>query len=211
MNLRVVAAALAGAYVTTFAHAQIAVNGDPAKAQTIVKEVCAACHNVDGNSAIPTNPVIAGQSAQYLFKQLLNFKSEGGKPAERPSPVMTGIVAGLSRDDMANLALYFAGQQPKPRTAQDAELVKLGQQIYRGGVMKKGVPACAACHGPDGAGVPAQFPRLAGQHAQYTSDKLKQFRAGERANDPNRMMRVISQKLSDNEIAALAQYAQGLR
>jgi cytochrome c553 len=112
---------------------------------------------------------------------------------------------------MANLALYFAGQQPKPRTAQDPELVKLGQQIYRGGIMKKGVPACAACHGANGAGVPAQFPRLAGQHAQYTSDKLKQFRAGERANDPNRMMRVISQKLSDNEIAALAQYAQGLR
>jgi cytochrome c553 len=211
MNLRVVAAALAGAFVTTFAHAQIAVNGDPTKAEPIVKQVCVACHNIDGNSTIPTNPVIAGQPAQYLFKQLLNFKSEGGKPAERPSPVMTGIVAGLSRDDMANLALYFAGQQPKPRTAQDPELVKLGQQIYRGGIMIKGVPACAACHGANGAGVPAQFPRLAGQHAQYTSDKLKQFRAGERANDPNRMMRVISQKLSDNEIAALAQYAQGLR
>jgi cytochrome c553 len=211
MNLRVVTAALAGAFVSTFAHAQIAVNGDPAKAEPIVKQVCSACHNVDGNSAIPTNPVIAGQPAQYLFKQLANFKAEDGKPPERPSPVMNGIAAGLSRDDMANLALYYAGQEAKPRPATDAELVKLGQQIYRGGVMKKGVPACASCHGATGAGIPAQFPRLAGQHAQYTSDKLKQFRAGERANDPNRMMRLVAQKLSDNEIAALAQYVQGLR
>jgi cytochrome c553 len=174
-------------------------------------QVCAACHAADGNSVIPTNPVIAGQHAQYAFKQLTNFKSEGGKPAERPSPVMTPIVAGLSRDDMANLALYFAGQEAKPRTARDPELVKLGQQIYRGGIVKKGVAACASCHGPNGAGIPAQFPRLAGQHAQYTADELKQFRAGERANDPNRMMRLLAEKLSDREIMALAEYIQGLR
>jgi cytochrome c553 len=211
MEVRRFAAALASAFIVASAHAQIAVKGDPAKAQQIVKQVCTGCHNADGNSSIPANPVIAAQHPEYAFKQLLNFKSEGGKPAERPSPIMTGIVASLTRDDMANLALYFGGQQAKPRPARDAELVKLGEGIYRGGVLSKNVPACSACHGPNGAGIPAQFPRLAGQHAQYTEEKLRQFRSGERANDPNRMMRLVAQKLSDKEIAALAQYVQGLR
>ena len=210
MNLRLIAA-LAGACVSAAAYGQGVVKGDPAKAQQIVTQVCAACHNADGNSAIPANPVIAGQHFPYAFKQLVNFKAEGGKPAERPSPVMSAIAAGLSRDDMANLAAYFAGQQAKPRAATDAELVKLGQEIYRGGILKKGVAACASCHGPNGSGIPAQFPRLAGQHAAYTLDELKQFRSGERANDPNRMMRLIAEKLSDREMAAVAQYIQGLR
>ena len=124
---------------------------------------------------------------------------------------MTAIVANLSRDDMANAALYFGSQEAKPRAARNAELVKIGQLIYRGGVMNKGVAACASCHGPNGAGVPAQFPRLAGQHAQYTMDQLKAFRAGARANDPNRMMRTLALKLTDREIDAVAQYIQGLR
>jgi cytochrome c553 len=211
MQVRRFAAVLAGVFIAAGAHAQIAVKGDPAKAQQLVKQVCAACHNLDGNSTLPANPVIAGQHPEYAFKQLLNFKSEGGKPADRPSPVMTGIVASLSRDEMANLALYFGGQQAKPRAARDAELVKLGEAIYRGGVLNRNIPACSSCHGPNGAGIPAQFPRLAGQHAQYTEEKLKQFRSGERANDPNRMMRLVAQKLSDKEILALAQYVQGLR
>lgn len=211
MNVRLVAAALAGAFISAAAYGQGAVKGDPAKAQQIVTQVCAACHGADGNSALPANPVIAGQHPQYSFKQLTNFKAEGGKPAERPSPVMTGIVAALSRDDMANLALHFGGQKAKPRTARDAELVKLGQQIYRGGIMNKNVAACASCHGPDGAGIPAQFPRLAGQHAQYTAEALKAFRAGERANDPNRMMRLTAARLSDREILAVSQFIEGLR
>jgi cytochrome c553 len=210
MTVRRIAAALCVTIVSTAAHAQ-AIKGDPAKAEQTVKQVCAACHGADGNSAIPANPVIAGQHAQYAFKQLLNFKSDGGKPAERPSPVMTGIVAPLSRDDMANLALYFASQQAKPRAAKDAELVKLGQAIYRGGILSKGLAACSSCHGPNGAGIPAQFPRLAGQHAQYTADALKAFRAGDRQNDPNRMMRLVADKLSDREIAAVAAYIEGLR
>jgi cytochrome c553 len=142
---------------------------------------------------------------------LLNFKSDGGKPAERPSPVMTAIVASLTREDMQNLAVYFGGQQSKPRPARDAELVKLGEAIYRGGVSSRKVPACASCHGPNGAGIPAQFPRIAGQHSQYTEQELRRFRTSERANDPNRMMRLVAQKLSDKEISALAQYIQGLR
>ena len=211
MDVRLVAAALAGACLSAVAYAQVAVKGDPSKAQQLVSQVCAACHGADGNSAIPANPVLAGQHPDYSFKQLMNFKADGGKPAERPSAVMSAIVAGLTRDDMANAALFFGTQQPKPRAARDAELVKLGQEIYRGGVLAKGVPACASCHGPNGSGTPVQFPRLAGQHAQYTADQLKAFRAGQRANDPNRMMRVVALKLTDREVDAVAQYIQGLR
>src|SRR6185503_918294 len=124
------------------------------------------------------------------------------KPAERSSAIMAGMVANLSADDMRSLAAYFEGQKPRPRAARDPELVKLGQAIYRGGIMAKGVAACGACHGPNGAGVPAQFPRLAGQFSEYTTAQLKAFRSGERANDPNRTMRVLAEKLSDREITA---------
>src|SRR5687767_9401856 len=189
MDVRLIAAALASAFVSAAAYGQVAVKGDPAKAQQLVSQVCAACHGADGNSAIPANPSLAAQHPEYAFKQLVNFKAEAGKAAERPSPVMTAIVANMSRDDMANAALYFAGQEAKPRAARDPELVKLGQTIYRGGLISKGVAACSSCHGANGAGIPAQFPRLSGQHAQYTADQLKAFRAGSRANDPNRMMR----------------------
>jgi cytochrome c553 len=211
MQVRLFAAALAGAWFASTAFGQVSVKGDPAKAKQIVTQVCAACHGTDGNSAIPTNPVLARQHPEYAFKQLTNFKAETGKTAERPSPVMTAIVANLSRDDMANAALYFAGQEAKPQAARNAELVKLGQAIYRGGVAAKGVAACASCHGPNGSGIPAQYPRLAGQHAQYTADQLRAFRAGARANDPNRAMRLTALKLTDREIDALAQYIQGLR
>jgi cytochrome c553 len=211
MDVRLIAAALASACMSAAAYGQVAVKGDPDKAKQLVTSVCAACHGPDGNSAIPANPSIAGQPAEYVFKQLTNFKAEAGKTAERPSPVMTAIVANLSRDDMMNAAAYFAAQPAKERDARNAELVKIGQTIYRGGVINRGVPACASCHGANGAGVPAQFPRLAGQHAQYTGDQLKAFRAGSRANDANRVMRTIATKLSDREIDAVAQYVQGLR
>ena len=203
--------ALVAAALPMIASAQAPIKGDPAKAQQLVTQVCAACHGADGNSAIPANPVIAGQHYDYAFKQLTNFKSEGGKPPARPSAVMTAIVAGLSPEDMANAAAYFGSQEAKPRPARDAELVKLGQQIYRGGILNRNVAACSSCHGPNGAGVPSQFPRLAGQHAQYTSDQLRAFRGGQRANDPNRMMRMIATQLTDREITAVSQYIQGLR
>ena len=211
MDVRLIAAALASACMYSAAYGQVAVKGDPAKAQQLVTTVCSACHGPDGNSAIPVNPVIAGQHTEYVFKQLNNFKAEAGKTPERPSPVMTAIVANLSRDDMANAAAYFSSQSAKPHEARNAELVKLGQTIYRGGIMGRGVAACASCHGANGAGIPAQFPRVSGQYAQYTTDQLKAFRAGTRTNDPNRMMRTIAAKLSDREIDAVAQYMQGLR
>jgi cytochrome c553 len=207
MKFRMVAATLAFAFVQHAAHAQ----GDPAKAQNIVTQVCSACHGSDGNSAVPTNPSLASQHADYLLKELMNFKAQPGKTPERVNPVMAGMVAPLSEDDMKNLAAYFAEQKAKPRAARNPELVKLGQSIYRAGIANKGVPACAGCHSPNGSGVPAQFPRLAGQHPEYILAQLKAFRAGERANDANAMMRATAGRMSDNEIAAVAEYVAGLR
>ena len=173
--------------------------------------MCVACHAADGNSTLPANPVLAGQHAEYTLKQLQNFKPQGGKPADRPNPVMAGMVASLSADDMRNVAVYFENQKPKLRAARDPALVKLGQDIYRGGVLSKNVAACTACHGPNGAGAPAQFPRLAGQFPEYIGAQLRAFRSGERANDPNRTMRAVAEKLSDREIAAVSEYISGLR
>ncbi len=204
-------AIVAGALFVQSVLAQGVVKGDPAKAQPIVTQVCVACHAADGNSPIAVNPNLAGQHPEYTYKQLMNFKSQGGKPAERNNGVMAGMVANLSTEDMQNLAVYFAGQKPKPRTARDPALAKAGEAIYRGGVAAKGIPACAACHSPNGAGMPAQFPRLAGQHAEYTAAQLKAFRGGLRSNDAAQMMRGVAEKMNDQEIAAVAEYIAGLR
>lgn len=211
MSLRWAAASLVGALAVSLTCAQNASAADPAKGQTIATQVCAACHGTDGNSAQAANPRLAGQHADYTAKQLANFKPQDGKPAERPNAIMAGMAAPLSAEDMRDVAAWFETQKPQPRAARDAKLVRQGQAIYRGGIASKGVAACTACHGPTGAGIPAQFPRLAGQYAEYTAAQLKAFRSGERGNDPNRMMRVIAERLSDGEIAALADYIAGLR
>lgn len=184
---------------------------DLAKAKQTAEQICGACHGADGNSQIPTNPKLAGQHADYLYKQLRNFKSEGGAPAERANPVMGGMAAPLSDADMKGLAAHFASQTLKPESAKNKASIELGQKLWRAGDLKRGIPACAACHGPAGAGLPAQYPRLAGQFADYTEAQLKAFRAGERANDPNKMMRTIAIKMTDPEIKAVADYAAGLR
>jgi cytochrome c553 len=179
--------------------------GDAAAGQQ-KSAVCAACHQADGNSTNPQWPKLAGQHAGYLSKQLQNFKD-----GERNNAVMAGQVAALSEQDMDDLSAYFAGNELIPGTA-DAELVALGKNIYRGGILKRGIPACSGCHGPAGSGNPAaKFPALAGQHAEYTAMQLKAFRAMERANDPNEMMRNIAIRLTDPEIAAVASYIEGLR
>jgi cytochrome c553 len=211
MDYRLMALLLAGAMTPAVNFAQTGTKGDPAKAQPIVQQVCAACHGTDGNSPLPANPSLAGQHAEYTLRQLASFKPQGAKLAERNNPVMMGMVANLSAGDMRNLAAYFAAQKPAARAARDPELVKAGQAIYRGGIMQKGVAACSSCHAPNGAGIPAQFPRIAGQHAEYTEAQLKAFRSGERANDPNRMMRVVAGRLTDREIKAVAEYVAGLR
>jgi cytochrome c553 len=211
MKSRWLLALVAGALVPALALAQALPKADPSQAQKLVDQVCASCHAADGNSTLSVNPVLAGQHADYTLKQLMNFRSLDGKPAERINAVMGGMVASLSASDMRNLAAYFEAQKRKPRVARDPELARLGQAIYRGGVLAKNVAACTACHGPNGTGMPAQFPRLAGQFPEYTTAQLRAFRSGERANDPNRMMRAVAEKLSDREIAAVADYIAGLR
>lgn len=188
-----------------------AVAQDAAKAQSIANQVCASCHAADGNSTAPANPKIAGQVAEYLHKQLVDFKAQQGKKPARESPIMMGMVANLSEADMKGLAAFYAGQKLKPAAAADKNLAALGQKIWRGGNAANGVPACAGCHGPAGAGMPAQYPRLAGQYAEYIASQLKAFKEGGRANDPNGMMRGVAARMSEREIRAVAEYAAGLR
>ena len=187
------------------AQAPAAPTGDPAKGQTLAAGVCAGCHGADGNSGVPANPTLAGQHAGYTAKQLANFKS-----GERKNAIMQGMVAALSPQDMLDLGAFYARQQAKPRPANDKELALIGQNLYRAGNAAVGLPACAGCHSPNGAGIPAQYPRLAGQHADYTVAQLRAFRAGERGNDMNKVMRTIAGRLSDREMQALAEYVSGL-
>jgi cytochrome c553 len=193
------------------AFAQKDAKPDLAKAQGIATQVCAACHAGDGNSTAPANPKIAGQFPEYLHKQLVDFKAQSGKKPARESPIMNGMVANLSEADMNNLAAYYAGQKLKPAAASDKQLAAIGEKLWRGGNLANGVPACSGCHGPAGAGIPAPYPRLAGQYAEYIAAQLKAFRDSARANDPNGMMRGVAARLSEREIRAVAEYAAGLR
>jgi len=161
---------------------------DLAKGQQIASQACAACHGADGNATGPANPKLAGQ---------------------RVNAIMMGFASTLSDDDKRNVAAYYASQVKKPSSAKDKALVELGQQIYRGGIPGKQVPSCAGCHGPAGAGMPAQYPRIAGQWAEYTESQLVQFRGGQRMNSAQ--MTAISARLSDREIKAVADYVAGLR
>lgn len=202
MSFRIFAALALGLFSAVSANAA----GDAAKGATIAKQVCMACHGADGNSMIPMYPKLAGQIPEYIAKQLANFKS-----GERKNAVMAPMAMNLPDEDMANLGAYYATQAAKEGTAQSNGKGSVGEKIYKAGIAGLGVPACASCHGPAGSGVPVQFPRLAGQHAEYTIAQLKTFRSGERANDAAKMMRMIAGKMSDADIAAVADYIQGLR
>jgi cytochrome c553 len=166
---------------------------------------CSACHGPAGNSVVPMWPKLAGQQARYIVKELNDFKS-----GARVNAQMSPQAAPLSEQDMLDLAAYFSSQQQSGGTA-DPKAVELGAKLYRAGDAATGVPACSGCHTPTGGGLDlAKFPRLSGQHAQYVEQTLKYFRAGERTNDPNGMMRGVAVNLTDKQIAALAQYVQGL-
>lgn len=173
-------------------------------AEQTANTMCMACHATDGNSAISLNPKLAGQHPEYLAKQLTEFKS-----GKRANAVMSGMASMLSDEEMKELAAYFSGKKLKLGQAATNGAGSLGEKIYRGGIAANNVPACAACHGPNGAGIPKQFPRLNGQHADYTLAQLRIFRTGERANAP--MMMAIAAKMTDAEMAAVADYIQGLR
>ena len=191
--------------------APAAPKGDPARGQAIGSTVCAACHGADGNSIGAPNPKLAGQHPEYLLKQMLNFKGIDGKQPERANPIMNGMIAAFDENQMRDLAAWFSLQTQKGEQAKNRDTLALGQKLYRAGDASKGLPACAGCHGPAGAGIPAQFPRIGGQYQDYIEIQLKAFRAGERTNDPNKMMETIALRLTDAEIKAVADYAAGLR
>ncbi|HZW21887.1 c-type cytochrome [Noviherbaspirillum sp.] len=165
---------------------------------------CAGCHGAAGNSTIVQNPKLAGQHAEYLAKQLADFKTP-----QRNNPVMSGIAKGMSEQDIKNVAAYLDKQESKPGAAKNKETVEAGKKIYRGGIAEKNVPACAGCHGASGAGIPAQFARLAGQHQDYTAAQLTAFRQGARKNSAQ--MTTIAKRMSDDEIQAVSDYIAGLK
>ncbi len=166
--------------------------------------VCAACHGTDGNSAVPANPKLAQQHPEYVVKQLQEFKA-----GKRVSPIMQGFAAMLSDADMKNIAQWAASQKAKPGFAKDKDLVALGERIYRGGLADRQISACSGCHSPNGAGVPAQYPRLSGQHADYIAAQLVSFRDGVRTN--SLQMNQVAARMNDREIKAVADYIAGLR
>ncbi|MDP5240744.1 c-type cytochrome [Uliginosibacterium sp. 31-16] len=196
---------------TAFAQSAPANKPDLAKAKQTAETVCAACHGADGNSIAATFPKLAGQHEAYLAKQLSEFKSQGGKPALRINASMAPMVAALSDADMRGLAAYFSQQKQKPEQAKNKQTVEFGQKLWRAGDASKGLPACSGCHGPAGMGIPAQYPRLQGQYADYIEAQLKAFRANERNNDPASMMRTVAIRMTDAEIKAVSDYAAGLR
>ena len=177
---------------------------DLAKGQALAA-TCGACHTQDGSRGTPANPILQGQHPEYLYKQLVEFKS-----GKRKNAVMSGMVNVMGTDeDMKNVAAFYASKKAKPGFAKSKDTVALGEQIYRGGITGKQVPACAGCHSPNGAGIPSQYPRLSGQHGDYAEAQLLAFRSGARANSAQMM--TIAAKMNDAEIKAVADYLAGLR
>ena len=177
---------------------------DLAKGEATYGAVCAACHGADGNSAISANPKLAQQHPDYIVKQLQEFKS-----GKRANAIMMGMSAALSEQDMKNIAAWVETKAAKKGFAKDKELVTLGERIYRGGIADRQIAACAGCHSPTRAGIPSQYPRLAGQHADYAVAQLTAFRDGVRKN--NTQMTQVAAKLNDREIKAVSDYIAGLR
>lgn len=206
-----VAVAAMGFSVWTSAQAGEAAKPDANSGRAIVTQVCIACHGADGNSASDIYPKLAGQHAEYLAKQLKDFKPQPGaaQPA-RNNAIMSGMAAALTDRQIADVAAYLSAQAMTPGYAHDKDTLALGQRIYRAGIAERGVPACAGCHGPSGQGIPSQYPRLSGQWAGYVASQLNAFReaAGARRNSDS--MRAIAARLSDSEIEAVADYVSGL-
>ncbi|MDO9436184.1 cytochrome c [Hydrogenophaga sp.] len=195
--------AAAAAALSFTAQAQT-VKPDLAKGSAVYAQTCVACHAADGNSTTPANPKLAQQHPEYLVKQLQEFKS-----GKRDNAIMKGFASAMSDDDMRNVAYWLASQKDKGGAATDKDLVKLGERIYRGGIGDRQIAACAGCHSPNGAGIPAQYPRVSGQQAEYTASQLKQFRDGTRKNSVQ--MRDVASKMNDREIKAVSDYIAGLR
>lgn len=190
------------------AHAQTNVfTGGDAEAGAAKAAVCAACHGANGNSNNPEWPVLAGQHARYTYQQLVAYKT-----GERKNAIMMGQAAGLSDDDMRDLAAYYAEQEAKPRAASE-EAVELAEPLWFGGDSERGLASCTGCHGPAGLGnAGAAYPRISAQHAQYTATQLRAYRDGERgAGTKGQMMQGVAKHLTDEEIEALSAYVAGLQ
>lgn len=182
----------------------------PKTPPAIVTQVCAGCHGLDGNGTAPANPKLAGQSEQYLMRQLQSFRlKEGGAAADRQNQLMAGFAMMLTPETMRDVAAYYAAQKFQPSAARNKDLAVAGQKIYRAGIAAKNIPACAGCHGPSGAGIPVQYPRVGGQYAEYVAAQLVAFRQGTRTN--NAQMSAIAARMSDAEISAISEYIAGLR
>ncbi len=203
------ATALLASLTAAYSNTATPAAGKPAKPDLVKGEasygaVCVACHGADGNSGTPAYPKLAQQHPEYLVKQLQEYKS-----GKRNNAIMKGFASALSDEDMKNIAYWVATKQAKPGFAKEKELVSLGERIYRGGIADRQVPACAGCHSPNGAGIPSQYPRLSGQHAEYASTQLVAFRDGVRKN--SLQMNQIAAKMNDREIKAVSDYIAGLR
>ena len=198
------ATALLASPVMAAEPAKPAFKPDMAKGQAIATQICGACHTSDGTRGVAANPIIAGQHPDYLLKQLQEFKA-----GKRKNPVMSGMVATLSEDDMRHVSAFYGSKTVKPGAARNKDTIRLGERIWRGGIAEKSVPACAGCHGPTGAGIPAQYPRLARQHGDYNEAQMIAFRSGARGNSAQ--MTAIAAKMSDLEIKAVSDYAAGLQ
>jgi cytochrome c553 len=203
MKLPVSLLCAAAAALSFSVHAQ-SIKPDLAKGAALYGQVCVACHAADGNSTTPANPMLAQQHPEYLIKQLQEYKS-----GKRQNPIMTGFASALSDEDMRNISFWLASQKGAAGFAQEKDLVRLGERIYRGGIADRQIAACAGCHSPNGAGIPSQYPRLSGQHAEYTADQMRQFRDGVRQNSVQ--MSQIAAHMTEREIRAVADYIAGLR
>jgi cytochrome c553 len=203
-NFMIAAAAAATAFVCAASEAVAPVKHDLAKGEASFTAVCAACHAPDGNSVIAVNPKLAQQHPEYLVKQLQEFKA-----GKRANAIMNGMAAPLSDEDMKNISYWVGSKKATPGVAADKESLALGERIYRGGISDRKIPACAGCHSPNGAGIPAQYPRLSGQHAEYGVAQLTAFRDGVRTNSTQ--MTQVAALLNDREIKALAAYVAGMQ
>jgi cytochrome c553 len=206
------AGAVGSAAAADAAHSATAPKADPAKGGSLYDTgdnargipACASCHGAAGNSTIVANPRLAGQVDTYIHKQLVDFTTP-----QRNQPIMTPYAKALTDEEKTNIAAYLFGQQPKQGAARNKDTLELGRKIYRGGIADRGVAACASCHGAVGSGIPAQYPRLAGQHQDYTIAQLQNFKSGARSNSPQ--MATLAKRLSDEEMKAVADYIAGLK
>ena len=203
---------MSGASAAAAAPAAAPVKADLAKGATLYDSgdaarglpACVSCHGAAGNSTIAANPKLSGQMGPYLVKQLVDFTTPN-----RNNPIMTAYAKMLTPEDMKNVSGYLATQAPKQGAAKNKDIVEMGKKIYRGGIAGTGVAACASCHGATGSGIPALFPRLAGQHQEYTVSQLQAFKGGARKNSIQ--MTTIAKRMSDDEMKAVADYIAGLK